>query len=130
MNNEQPRPGLTVHCQEIVELVTDYLEGALDPEMTAEVEVRTLRRMRHHVEQMRTTVRALGRVPVESLTGRCPSRTRRAFRDLHGPAASEQAALSLKRRRPDQAASPAGLRLRTNLVIASSAVGTWPNTSR
>ena len=33
MNNEQPRPGLTVHCQEIVELVTDYLEGALDPEM-------------------------------------------------------------------------------------------------
>lgn len=68
MNNEQPRPGLTVHCQEIVELVTDYLEGALDPEMTAEVEVRTLRRMRHHVEQLRTTVRALGRVPVESLT--------------------------------------------------------------
>jgi len=38
MNDEQRRPGLAVHCQEIVELVTDYLEGVLDPKMTAEVE--------------------------------------------------------------------------------------------
>ena len=38
MNAEQPTPGMTVHCQEIVELVTDYLEGKLDPDMTAEVE--------------------------------------------------------------------------------------------
>ena len=38
MKDEQPTPGLAVPCQEIVELVTDYLEGKLDPQMTAEVE--------------------------------------------------------------------------------------------
>jgi len=100
MNTSNRGPRLTVHCQEIVELVTDYLEGALDPEMTAEVEahLELCDGCDTYVEQMRTTVRALGRLPVESS--------------------------------PDQAASPTGLRLRTNLVIASSAVGTWPNTSR
>jgi hypothetical protein len=38
MNNEQSTPGMTVHCQEIVDLVTDYLAGVLDPDITAEVE--------------------------------------------------------------------------------------------
>ena len=31
MNDEQRVPGMRVHCQEIVDLVTDYLEGVLDP---------------------------------------------------------------------------------------------------
>jgi anti-sigma factor RsiW len=92
MNNEQPRPGLTVHCQEIVELVTDYLEGALDPEMTAEVEahLELCDGCDTDVEQMRTTVRALGRVPVESLSEDAQAELVRAFRDLHGPTASSK----------------------------------------
>jgi anti-sigma factor RsiW len=91
MNNEQPRPGLTVHCQEIAELMTDYLEGALDPEMTAEVEahLKLCDGCDTDVEQMRTTVRALGRVPVESLNEDAQAELVRAFRDLHGPAASQ-----------------------------------------
>lgn len=54
-------------CQEIVELVSDYLEGAMPPMEHA--------RFEHHltycpgcatyVEQIRTTIRATGRVPTE-----------------------------------------------------------------
>jgi hypothetical protein len=53
-----------ISCQEVVELVTDYLEGALDYELLA--------RFEHHltlcdgcvryVEQIRTVADALGRV--------------------------------------------------------------------
>jgi anti-sigma factor RsiW len=91
MNTSNRGPRLTVHCQEIVELVTDYLEGALDPEMTAEVEahLELCDGCDTYVEQMRTTVRALGRVPVESLSEDAQAELVRAFRDLHGPAASQ-----------------------------------------
>jgi anti-sigma factor (TIGR02949 family) len=54
-------------CQEIVELVSDYLEGAMPPTEHA--------RFEHHltycpgcvtyVEQIRTTIRAAGKVPAE-----------------------------------------------------------------
>jgi anti-sigma factor RsiW len=53
-----------ISCQEIVELVTDYLEGALAPDVRA--------RFEHHltlcegcvryVEQIRMTVEAVGRI--------------------------------------------------------------------
>ena len=70
MNAEQPTPGMTVHCQEIVELVTDYLEGTLDPDMTAEVEahLQLCDGCDTYVKQIRATVHALGKVPVESLS--------------------------------------------------------------
>jgi anti-sigma factor RsiW len=69
--------------------VTDYLEGALDPEMTAEVEahLELCDGCDTYVEQMRTTVRALGRLPVESLSEDAQAELVRAFRDLRGPAA-------------------------------------------
>ena len=88
MNGEQRTPGLTVACQEIVELVTDYLEGALDPDMTAEVEahLQLCDGCDTYVEQMRATIRELGAVPVETLSETAQSELLRAFRDLHGPA--------------------------------------------
>jgi anti-sigma factor RsiW len=89
--NEAPRtPGVTVHCQEIVELVTDYLEGELDADMTAEVEAHLglCDGCNIYVEQMRSTIRALGRVPVETLSEAAQTELVRAFRDLRGPAAS------------------------------------------
>jgi anti-sigma factor RsiW len=59
-----------VACQELVELVTEYLEGALPPDEVAAVE--------HHLaqcgpclrylRQMQATVAALGMLPAESLT--------------------------------------------------------------
>jgi anti-sigma factor RsiW len=90
MNDEQPRPGLTVSCQEIVELVTDYLEGALDPDMTAEVEahLQLCDGCDIYVEQMRATIRELGTVPVETLSEPAQAELLRAFRDLRGPTAA------------------------------------------
>jgi anti-sigma factor RsiW len=90
MNSEQRTPGLTVTCQEIVELVTDYLEGALDPAMTAEVEahLQLCDGCDSYVEQMRATIHALGTVPVETLSETAQSQLLRAFQDLRGPAAA------------------------------------------
>jgi anti-sigma factor RsiW len=87
MNEERRTPGLNVHCQEIVELVTDYLEGVLDPEMTAEVEAHlgVCDGCAIYVEQMRATIRALGIVPVESLSEQAQTDLLRAFHDLRGP---------------------------------------------
>jgi anti-sigma factor RsiW len=90
MNAEQRTPGLTVQCQQVVELVTDYLEGALDPDMTAEVEahLQLCDGCDIYVEQMRATIRALGTVPVETLSETAQSELLQAFRDLRGPAAA------------------------------------------
>jgi anti-sigma factor RsiW len=90
MKDEQRTPGLTITCQEIVELVTDYLEGKLDPPTTAEVEAH----LKHcdgcdiYIEQMRATIRTLGTVPVATLSETAQNELLRAFRDLRGrPAA-------------------------------------------
>jgi anti-sigma factor RsiW len=89
MNDEQRTPGMTVHCQEIVELVTDYLAGVLDSDMAAEVEahLELCDGCDIYVEQMRATIRALGKVPVATLSEAAQADLLRAFRDLRGPAA-------------------------------------------
>jgi hypothetical protein len=77
-------PELTVVCRQVVELVTDYLEGALPEQLRAAVE-------RHlqvcppcvvYVEQMRATAAALHDVPVESLDPSTRAQLVSAFRDL------------------------------------------------
>jgi anti-sigma factor RsiW len=89
MNDERRTPGMTLHCQEIVELVTDYLEGVLDPDMAAEVEahLELCDGCDIYVEQMRATIRALGKVPVSTLSEAAQAELTRAFRDVRGPAA-------------------------------------------
>jgi anti-sigma factor RsiW len=91
MNDEQRAPGVTVHCQEIVELVTDYLDGALDPDMTAEVEahLELCDGCDIYVEQMRATIRALGKVPVATLSESAQAELVRAFRDMRRPTAKD-----------------------------------------
>src|SRR3712207_5879407 len=86
MNDEQRRPGMTIRCQEVVELVTDYLEGVLDPEMTAEVEAHLAlcEGCDTYVEQMRVTVAALGNVPLATLSETAQADLVRAFRDMRG----------------------------------------------
>ena len=74
------KPGLT--CRELVELVTDYLEGALSPS--------DLERFEQHiggcdactayVEQMRLTITALGHLPPESLSREAEAEMLAAFR--------------------------------------------------
>jgi anti-sigma factor RsiW len=91
MNDEHSAPGLTISCQEVVELVTDYLEGVLDSDTAAEVEAHLglCEGCNIYVQQMRETIHALGRVPVDSLSEAAQADLVRAFRDLQGRAASQ-----------------------------------------
>jgi anti-sigma factor RsiW len=73
-------------CREFVELVTDYLEGALPR--------RDRRRFERHMsachgctaymEQMRMTVRAIGDMPPEPPDEHVREALLRAFRDVRG----------------------------------------------
>ena len=69
-------------CQEMVELVTDYLESRLDDasrqrfeEHVAECEACTL-----YIEQMRETIVALGHIPPESVSREAEEELLAAFR--------------------------------------------------
>jgi anti-sigma factor RsiW len=69
-------------CQELVELVTDYIEGQLDEAASdrfeahiAECPACTL-----YLEQMRKTIAALGRIPPESLSPQAEAEFLEAFR--------------------------------------------------
>lgn len=79
-----PIPGLQVDCIDVVELVTDYLEGALDEATTAEVEAHLALcgPCQTYLDQMRATIDALGHVPVETLSTEAKATLVTAFRDL------------------------------------------------
>jgi anti-sigma factor RsiW len=77
---------MSLPCIEVVELVSDYLEGTLDAD--------TRRRVEEHlalcppcvtyVEQVRATVAALGRLePAEALSPEAVSELEAAFREFH-----------------------------------------------
>ena len=70
-------------CQELVELVTNYLEGALPPAERARFEehLDTCRGCRAYVEQMRQTIRTLGQLTEESIPSRTKEELLRTFRD-------------------------------------------------
>jgi anti-sigma factor RsiW len=57
-------------CRELVELVTDYLEGALPDEEQARFEehIAGCGGCKTYVEQIRQTIEALGHLPDEALT--------------------------------------------------------------
>ena len=72
-------------CEEFVELVTAYLEGHLDPE-TERRFVDHLARCEgceRYLDQMRQTVRAVGELSPETVTGPARDRLLAAFRDWH-----------------------------------------------
>jgi len=82
-----------VTCQELVELVTDYLEGVLTP---AE-----LRRFEEHIalcdgcseylDQLRRTIELTGTVTLDDLTPAAESELLYAFRTWHaGPTAPDR----------------------------------------
>jgi len=74
--------GLSVSCKEVVELITDYLEGRLSEERRADVEahLQLCDPCLVYIEQMRQTIRALGHVPLDSLSGDAKSTLLDAFR--------------------------------------------------
>lgn len=56
-------------CQEVVELVTDYLEGAMPPRERARFEshIADCPNCRRYLAQMRTTLDVLGRIEAEAV---------------------------------------------------------------
>jgi anti-sigma factor RsiW len=80
-----------MRCRELVELVTDYFDGALSPEDTRRFEehIALCDGCARYVEQMRVTVRTVGRVdedPLASLSSDARQTLLQAFKDWHGGA--------------------------------------------
>jgi predicted anti-sigma-YlaC factor YlaD len=74
-------------CRELVELVTDYLEGALSPVDTARFEDHIGRcgACSIYLEQMRQTIEVLGHLPVDSVTPEAERDLLEAFRGWRAP---------------------------------------------
>jgi|tagenome__1003787_1003787.scaffolds.fasta_scaffold20961209_3 anti-sigma factor RsiW len=71
-----------VPCQDIVELVTGYVEGTLDPATTAAVEAHLAGcdACRVYVEQIRETIELLGHLPKDTLSAGTTASLIEAFR--------------------------------------------------
>ena len=69
-------------CQELVELVTDYLEGAMPDALRLRFEshVERCTGCRTYVEEMRQTIDATGSLTVEALTPEAEQALLEAFR--------------------------------------------------
>lgn len=69
-------------CRELVELITDYLENRLSPRDRArfEAHLAECEACRRYLEQFRQTIRALGRLPEESLSSEARDVLIAAFR--------------------------------------------------
>lgn len=77
---DQPTP---LACQELVELVTAYLEGALNATDRArfEAHIAGCDACTMYLEQMRVTITTVGRIPEESLSPTLVSELGLAFAD-------------------------------------------------
>jgi hypothetical protein len=69
-------------CQELVELVTDYLEGALPDEarLLFDEHIGRCEGCRIYLEQMRQTITVLGHLPKEALSPDAERKLLEAFR--------------------------------------------------
>ena len=74
-------------CREIVELVTDYLEGDLDADTTTALETHLdlCPGCARYVEQIRETVATLGDVSSDNLSAEAQEGLLEAFRDFRRP---------------------------------------------
>ncbi len=70
-------------CRELVELVTDYFEGALPLEERRRFEehIAACPPCRAHLQQSRQTIRLLGRLTEQTVPPRARDELLRAFRD-------------------------------------------------
>lgn len=74
-------------CQELVEVVTDYLEGRLSPADRArfDAHIADCEYCATYLEQMRQTIRTLGRIPEDSLSESAREALLEAFRSWRRP---------------------------------------------
>lgn len=70
-------------CQELVELVTEYLEGKMSPEEAGRFEehLSICEGCQTYLEQMRQTLRVLGRLTEETVPSEARSQLLAAFRE-------------------------------------------------
>ena len=70
-------------CQELVELITDYLDGVLSDvdRVRFDEHLRDCRHCRTYLEQMRLTIRVLGRLPEHSVPEQAMRELLQAFKD-------------------------------------------------
>ena len=73
-------------CRELVELVTEYLEDTLPPgdRVRFEAHLEDCEYCTTYLDQMRTTIRLVGRLPEESMDPAALQTLRTAFRGWHG----------------------------------------------
>ena len=81
-----PVPNLT--CQQVVEIVTDYLEGRLDPDARTEVEMHLCMcdPCVRYLDQMRGIVKTAGRLSEEEVPAEVRDGLLAAFRGWKGGA--------------------------------------------
>jgi len=72
-------------CDELVELVTAYLEGSLDPETRARFDLHLLEcdGCENYLQQFRATVNTLGKIRNDELDPEFRDKLLTAFRDWH-----------------------------------------------
>ena len=77
-----------IACNELVELLTEYLEGALPPAEVAAIEehLRGCEACRTYLDQLRATVDVLGELPVQTLPDHAIDALLAAFRQDRPPA--------------------------------------------
>lgn len=73
-------------CQEIVEVITDYLEGAMDADLRASFEAHLAgcSHCTHYLEQMEAMIRLTGTIDAEALSAEFQAGLLAAFRDWRG----------------------------------------------
>jgi predicted anti-sigma-YlaC factor YlaD len=73
-----------LNCQQVVELVTDYLEGSLGwrDRRRFEKHLRACVACGRYIDQMRETLDLLGTVPVDTISPDAQATLLDAFRDL------------------------------------------------
>jgi predicted anti-sigma-YlaC factor YlaD len=74
--------GTAISCQEVVEVITDYLEGKLRPEDVAilEAHLALCDGCRWYLDQMRITIATVGRVEDEEVPAELRDTVLAAFR--------------------------------------------------
>ena len=74
-----------MNCDELVELVTAYLDDALDPDVRArfDLHLEECDGCENYLQQFRATVNTLGRIEADDLDPRFRNRLLQAFREFH-----------------------------------------------
>jgi anti-sigma factor RsiW len=75
--------GTAISCQEVVEVITDYLEGKLSPEDAAILEAHFVicDGCQYYLDQMRITIATVGRIEDEEVPAELHDTVLAAFRD-------------------------------------------------